>query len=444
MRKILFMGVLGLFLLGSCSSHSHKEEVKQNHDGHNHATETHAHENCNHDHDHEKEHDHEGHSHDNEGHNHEHERHDHNHEGHDHSSHAADSHEGHDHGNEAEGSSDEIVLSKEKALAAGVKSEIIKTGTFHQVIKTSGQVLAAQGDEATAVATIAGVVSFRGKMLEGMDVSRGSTLLTVSAKNMVDGDPVQKARIAYETAKKEYERMQPLVKSQIVSQKDFNQAEQAYENARISYEAMAKNHSAGGQAITSPIGGFVKSILVKEGDYVEVGQPLVSITQSRRLFLRAEVSEKYYPYLRTISSANFKTPYNNTVYQLNELGGRLLSFGKSSGDNSYYVPVTFEFDNKGDVLPGSFVEIYLLSSPISNTISLPHTALTEEQGSYFVYLQLDDECYKKQEVVLGGDNGQNIQILKGIASGDRVVTHGAYQIKLASASNVLPAHSHEH
>lgn len=81
---------------------------------------------------------------------------------------------------------------------------------------------------------------------------------------------------------------------------------------------------------------------------------------------------------------------------------------------------------------------------MNHVISLPHTALTEEQGSYFVYLQLDDECYKKQEVTLGADNGQNVQILSGIASGDRVVTHGAYQVKLASASNVLPAHSHEH
>lgn len=413
------MGVLGVFLLGSCNNKTNKET--ESHEGHNHVTEAHKHEGC--------DHDHEGH----------------NHEEHDHAS-----HEGHNHESPAptgvheEGGSDEIVLSKEKAQAAGVKSETVQTGTFHQVIKTSGQVLAAQGDEATAVATIAGIVSFRSKILEGMDVSRGTTLLTVSAKNMVDGDPVQRARVTYETAKKEYERMQPLVKSQIVSQKDFNQAEQNYENARISYEAMAKNHSGGGQSITSPIPGFVKSILVKEGDYVEVGQPLVSITQSRRLFLRAEVSEKYYPYLRTISSANFKTPYDNTVYQLGELGGKLLSFGKSSGDNSYYVPVTFEFDNKGDVLPGSFVEIYLLSSPMNHVISLPHTALTEEQGSYFVYLQLDDECYKKQEVTLGADNGQNVQILSGIASGDRVVTHGAYQVKLASASNVLPAHSHEH
>lgn len=277
-----------------------------------------------------------------------------------------------------------------------------------------------------------------------MSISKGTPLVMLSSKNMADGDPVQRARIAYETAKKEYERMKELLPNKIVSEKDFAQARQTYENARISYEAVAQNHSAQGQAIPSPISGYVKSLLVKEGDYVTVGQPLVSVTQNRKLFLRADVSEKYYPYLRTIGSANFCTPYNNKVYTLKELNGRLLSYGKASGENSYYVPVTFEFDNKGDIIPGSFVEIFLLSSPMENVISLPHTALTEEQGSFFVYLQIDEEGYKKQPVTLGADNGEKVQILSGVKAGDKVVTQGAYQVKLAGATNAIPAHSHEH
>ena len=404
------MGVLGLFILGSCNS-----KPGNNPEEHNHGTEAH-------------DHDHEGHDHENEGHS------------------ATKECEGHNHGSEASESehSDEIILPKAKAEAAGVKVSTIEPGTFEQVIKTSGQVLAAQGDESVAVATVAGVVSFHGKVTEGMSVGKGSTLLTISSSNIADGDPVQRARIAYEISKKEYERMKALVKNKIVSDKDFAQAEQNYENARISYEALAKGNTKGGKAISSPIGGYVKNILVKEGDYVTIGQPLVSVTQNRRLFLRAEVSEKYYPYLRTIGSANFKTPYDNKVYALKELSGRLLSFGKSAGDNSFYVPVTFEFDNKGDIIPGSFVEVYLLSTPMENVISLPRTALTEEQGLFFVYLQLDEEGYKKQEVTLGADNGQSVQILTGVKAGDPVVVNGAYQVKLASASNAIPAHSHEH
>ena len=94
-----------------------------------------------------------------------------------------------------------------KAEAAGVKVSVIEPAPFQQVIKTSGQVLAAQGDESVAVATVAGVVSFRGKVTEGMSVGSGTPLVTISSKNIADGDPVQRARIAYEVSKKEYERI---------------------------------------------------------------------------------------------------------------------------------------------------------------------------------------------------------------------------------------------
>jgi membrane fusion protein, heavy metal efflux system len=50
----------------------------------------------------------------------------------------------------------------------------------------------------------------------------------------------------------------------------------------------------------------------------------------------------------------------------------------------------------------------------------------------------------KREVILGGSDGINILVLKGLKSGEYVVTKGAYPIKLASASGVIPAHGHAH
>ena len=47
-------------------------------------------------------------------------------------------------------------------------------------------------------------------------------------------------------------------------------------------------------------------------------------------------------------------------------------------------------------------------------------------------------------VKLGADNGRDVQILSGVKPGDRVVVEGAYHVKLASASNAIPAHTHEH
>lgn len=407
MKKIFFVGLLALFTLGACNNHSA-------HDGHNH--ETHS----------EEEHSQEGHS----------------EEEHDHSE--CGGHHEEEETATPEGHGDEIILPKAKADAAGVTVETIQPQSFQAAIRCAGQVLAAQGNETTVVATTSGIVSFHGKVTEGMNVSRGKSLFLLSAKGLQEGDPVQRAKLNYETTRQEYLRQKALVAQKIVSEKDFAITRQAYENARIGYEALSKGHSVGGQSVGSPMNGFVKNILVKEGDYVQMGQALAVITQNQHLQLRAEVSEKYYSALKDIRSANFQTPYNTQVYELNQLNGRLLSYGKASAESSFYIPVTFEFDNKGEVIPGSFVEVYLLSAPTEGVLALPKTALTEEQGIFFIYKQLDEEGYQKQEVTTGADNGRSVQILSGLKAGDRVVTKGAFHVKLASASAAIPAHSHEH
>ena len=371
-------------------------------------------------------------------HNHELEAHDHDHEGHE--------HEGHDHEHEAGGTHPgEIVFKKALAEAVGLQTVTVNPAPFTDVIKTSGRVMAAQGEESVIVATVPGVISFGSlPFVDGTAVRKGQAVLSIASNALSDGDVAAKAKFAYETAKKEYERMQALVGDKIVSAKDFEQARLNYENAKVAYEAIAGKQTAKGVSVVSPLNGYLKNIQVKEGDYVTVGQPLATISQNGRLVLRAEVSEKYYNYLPSIQSANFCTPYDNVTYKLSDLRGRLLSYGKASDTNSFYVPVTFEFDNKGAIIPGSFVEIYLLTAPMQNVISVPVSALIEEQGVYSVFVRVHEEAYKKVPVTLGADNGSEVQILSGLNAGDEVVTVGAYQIKLASASNAIPAHTHNH
>lgn len=354
--------------------------------------------------------------------------------------HANEAQEEHDH----EHGENIIELSEDKAVAAGVKWATIAKEPFHSVIIAGGQITSAQGDESVVVATVPGVVRLKNNLVEGSSVQNGQTLVSISSRNIQDGDPAQRARINYEIAKKEYERVLPLVDSKIVSQKDFVKIKQDYENARLSYEASAKGYTKDGQQVKSPLGGFIKSILVKEGDFVEVGQPLMSVTQSSRLFLKAEVSERYYSQLKNVQSANFKYSYQPDVYKLSDLGGQVISYGKASADQEYLIPITFSFKNIGEMVPGSFVEVFLLSKDFENSLVLPYTAITEEQGLYFAYKKVCVEEYEKVEVKLGPNNGEKVQILSGINEGDVIVTHGAQQLKLASASNSIPAHTHEH
>ena len=422
MRAIIYAITILAISLWGCKNQSSQDK-------HTHSeTETHA------------GHNHEEHDHSHEGHDHDHEGHDHNHEGHDHE------HADHNHESEEAKHSDEIIFPKAQAAKTTFEVREIQPASFNQVVKTTGQILAAPGDEAVIVATSNGVVSFTSnKLTEGTKVQKGQSLFQISSKNIAEGDYYTKVKATYEAAKASYDRAESLVKDKIISQKEFENTKLEFENAKTAYDAVSNNKTAKGVSVNAPINGHVKNILVKEGEYITIGQPLATVSQNQRLVLRAEVSQRYYNAMQSIKSANFKTPYDNKVYSLEDLNGRLLSFGKTSNENLFFIPVSFEFDNKGEVIPGSFVEVYLISAPIENTLSIPVSALTNEMGTHYVYVQIDEEGYRKQEVALGANNGKEVQIIKGLHPGDRVVTKGAYQVKMASASGAIPhGHSHEH
>lgn len=342
------------------------------------------------------------------------------------------------------GHADEIILSPEKAKAAGLKIETVAAGDFSGVLPVSGKVMPAAGDETTVVASVAGVVRLNRSMPEGTQVGSGTSLFTISTSELQDGDISQRATIAYQNAKADYERAEKLIADKLITEKEYIAAKGAYDTAKLAYNAVGNGGSAKGVQISAPAGGYVKECLVKDGDYVGVGQPMMTVTQNKNLYLRAEVPEREYAMLPKISSANFKTSYSDEVFSLADLNGRMVSYGRTSGADSPFVPVIFEFANRGGIFPGSYAEIFLLTEPRPNVISIPVSALTEEQGVYFVYLQVDEEGYRKQEVKLGDSNGERVEVISGLHPGEKLVTEGAIHVKLASAEKAIPGHTHNH
>ena len=322
-----------------------------------------------------------------------------------------------------------------------MESTVVSAEPFCQILHVGGAVLPAPGDESFAIAPVSGTVSFAGKTLsEGVSVSSGTVIAGISTKGIAGGDVTAKLRATYEAAKNEYERDAAMVKENIVSNSHFEQSKLAYEQAKAEYEAVA---AASGDKVSvkSPLTGYVKSLYVTSGQYVEAGTAIAAISQNRTLQLKADVPDRYASSLRNISDANFTTA-SGEVLSVKELGGRVSSYGRVS--ESGYIPVVFEFPNRSDVVAGSFSDVYLKGSATSAVISLPASAIIEEQGVYSVFVRLDEDCFMKREVKLGETDGVKTVILSGIEEGEEVVTSGAMHIKLSSFSAVPSGHNHNH
>lgn len=348
---------------------------------------------------------------------------------------------------DAESAGGDLTYLKEQAWKTDFANMEVRKQTFYEVIHTSGQIMPAPGDEVIITAKSSGIVFFNGSnAIVGSAVSQGQQLLTISGKGLTENNintKIVEARSNLEKAQADYDRDSDLVKDNVVSQKSYLETKNRYENAKSQYNSLTQNYTGSGTKITVPISGFIKYSYVQEGQYVNVGDPIASISQNRKIVLKADVSQRYFSKLAAVQSANFVT-VDGTTFNTSALNGKLLAYGKSTGENSAFIPVTFEIDNRGEILPGGFVDVYLKSTPIPDALVVPLSALVEEQGFYYVYVQVEGESFSKREVKLGGTDGFNVRILSGIEEGERVVTKGAYNIKLSVASGTLPAHGHEH
>ncbi len=340
----------------------------------------------------------------------------------------------------------EILIPKEKVWETDFASVLVEKQPFYEIIKTSGEILPAIGDENMVSAKHSGIIIYNKNITIGEKVNKGQILFTISGSEMTHDNfetKFNETKMTFLKDEIDYNRALDLQNDKIISDREFQEVKLRYETSKNRFDIMKLNYVSGGQVIRAPMNGFIKSLPVLEGQFVEIGQPLAKISQNKRLMIKADVSQKYFAKLSQIASANFTTPYNSKTYHIEELNGKLSSYGKTTGNSEYYTSVFFEIDNTEELISGSYIEVYLKTKIINDAIVIPNESLMEEYGNYFVFVQKSGTQFEKRYIKKAGSDGINTLITSGVNHNERVVCKGAYRIKLASMSEKLPA-SHVH
>ncbi len=342
----------------------------------------------------------------------------------------------------------DISYLKEQAWKVDFANEPLTAEPFSEVIYTTGQVQSAPGDEVVVSATLDGIVQLGNKPLAtGQAVKSGQTLLSINGKQLTENNldvQLAKAQTDFDRAKAAYERDQQLIAKQLITGREVEASKAEFENTSKVLSSLSANYKVGGKSMSAPTSGFIKSILVQPGQYVSQGQPLFTITRNRNLVIRADVSQKDLPFISQLRSASIHIPYNDKTISGEQLGAKILSYGRSADPQTGYVPVMLQVNNGSELVPGTFVNVWLKTQPTATALVVKESALIEEQGNFYVYVQTAGESFQKREVKTGKRDGEKVQILSGVQPGERVVTKGGYQIRLSSLSGALPAHGHEH
>jgi len=351
---------------------------------------------------------------------------------------------------EEEESGSNISFLKEQQWKIDFATEPVVLRDLQNSFRTTGEITAKPDYYSKIVSPVAGVILQKNNIVfpkQGMYVKQGDVLLTISPSADANSS-IEKIKSDYLLAKSEYDRVKNLFNMKAAPQKRLDEAKFDFEAKQASYNSLIDQikFTDNGYAIISPISGYIENTTISLGSHINSGQELFTIINPTRLILKINVPASKFELANNSKDASFKIEGYEKELKISDLKGRKISVSTSLDNVSRTVPVYFEFVNpENKIKVGMYAEVFLKAGEPREYISIPETAIVDEDGLHTTYVQLEGEAFQKRILKTGITDGGYIQILDGLKVGERIVTKGAYQVRLAALSpESAIGHGHAH
>lgn len=276
------------------------------------------------------------------------------------------------------------------------------------------------------------------------------TLVRVGQRLVALAPPLEGAnswteqRLAFERSRQEFERAERLLQRDAISKREYDQLRQEYLVRKAGFDALGNATDSTLLEVRSPITGVVSAVHVQPGQTVTAGQPLVTVADPDRVWLKVSVFEKDFYTLGTPSGIYLTVPGLDTGIVFDGADVRLVSSGAVLDPQTRTVPLMMEVPNRGNLLKiGQTLPGELLNGESQKALAVPETALFDEEAQQVLFVHVSGETFEKRVVKTGNHDRGWIAILDGLAEGERVVTRGGYMVKLASTTAAI-GHPHAH
>jgi cobalt-zinc-cadmium efflux system membrane fusion protein len=275
----------------------------------------------------------------------------------------------------------------------------------------------------------------------GQWVQSGQTLAVLSPVGENNSYAVQLA--SEQRLTREVARNERLFAVGAIPEKRLEEARRDLEVARAALDAMgAPADGAYELAISAPISGVLNERHLAAGLRVSAGDLLFSIVDPRTVWMRFNVPAADAGRASATSGATFSVEGSSRVYRTS----RVVSVGSEIDRDRRTLPVIVELENRDLSLKGGMLGDgrLLFGDPVSG-LAIPNAAIRDEDGLLVVYVHIGGETFERRGVRLGPSDGEWTLVDSGVRPGERVVTLGAYQIKLSSLNtSELSDHGHVH
>lgn len=313
----------------------------------------------------------------------------------------------------------------------------------------TGEVIPAADAEATLSAPLSGIMSLSKQLpYSGKRVVKGEILAVIKPPISQQGGigsltaSYAEAKNRVVLAQNEHERAKRLYEAKAVPKRRLEEAGLSLESAKAAFEPLERSVQEMKQGIsenkviiTAPFSGTVVELFTANGKAIEAGQPVLRIINTSTVWLKANVPATEIGGLRNLDKASFTIPGIDGEMK----PSRLVTVNDVVDPKTRTVPVIFEVGNSaGSLKVGMFADVSIRSGHSEDALTLPEEAFFEDEGRFFVFIQVQGEAFERREVKTGIRGSGFVQVLSGVREGERVVLRGGYYVKLASLSSRMP------
>lgn len=285
---------------------------------------------------------------------------------------------------------------------------------------------------------------------EGAPIKAGQTMF------LIDPVPYQialsnaKAQLAQQKARleqtqREAQRLQGLVASQSISQREADNAASDNSLARAGlaqYEAAVREAelNLSYTNVTSPLSGIAGRFELSEGALVSANATLLTkVNQIDPIWVRFSLSDNELSQIggaltrATVKKVNLILPGGEEYAKKGQLNFAASSIDPQLGTQQ--LRAVFENEDK-QLLPGQFVRIRVTTGQKDGVFVVPQTAVVTNDQGKFVYVINEKNEATLRPIVVGNWVGKDWVVLSGLAVGDKVAVDNI--IKLRPGAVVAP------
>ena len=316
---------------------------------------------------------------------------------------------------------------KREAAAVPVEVAVIERGEVHDFILQNSTVDTEEGVDVYS-RQVGEVVKLN--VEEGNRVAKGAVLCSLE-----DDDyrlARDKSKVNYEKSQADNKRFKEMYEKQLVSTKEVEESGYNLEQARLDYQRSELELQR--TRITAPIAGVITSRLVKLGERVTADKALFRIVEMVDKITVIQVPEREISRLKSGQPAYLTT--DNLPGRKFTGGIKRIAPAVDPASGTFKVTVGLK-DPQGELRPGMFVAVHIITDTHPNALLIPKEALIYENGLAHVFIVEQDTVARRMRLEPGFSDENYMEALSIVQENDKVVTVGQNGLKDGSRVKVV-------